>query len=219
MNIFIGFDFSINKPAMTIYKNSKYEYYIWPLKLSENKIKLYKESDIHILSRELDSISELKHLSLSELTLEHTARAINLANIIVSDIKKELKNINNYSLYICSEGLSFGSNGDAALNLATYKGILLSKLYENFYNNGLKGLYTYSPISIKSIAGCAKKQDRNKKVSMINAFIAQKDNNCLFKENLINKKLLAKSNYIPCVDDIVDSYWALKTMIKKENLI
>ena len=59
-------------------------------------------------------------------------------------------------IYISSEGLSYGSTGDAALNLATYKGVLLSKLYEH-YKGRLYGLYTYSPITLKSIAGCAGK--------------------------------------------------------------
>jgi len=28
----------------------------------------------------------------------------------------------------------------------------------------------------------------------------------------------AKTNYIPGIDDLVDSYWALKTMMLKENI-
>ena len=29
----------------------------------------------------------------------------------------------------------------------------------------------------------------------------------------------SKKNFIKGIDDIVDSYWALKTMIKKENIL
>jgi hypothetical protein len=76
------------------------------------------------------------------------------------------------------------------------------------------------PITIKSIAGCAGKKDKALKAPMINAFI--NDDfilNNKFKENLISGILTAKTNYIPCVDDIVDSYWALKTMLIKEKYI
>jgi hypothetical protein len=51
---------------------------------------------------------------------------------------------------------------------------------------------------------------------MIKAFV----NECIdvpFKTALVNGDLLNKTNFIPCVDDIVDSYWAVKTLIKKEG--
>lgn|SRR5574344_260716 len=221
MNIHIGFDFSMNKPAMTIYFLNKFYFYIWPLNMVDKKLDLYKNSDVHAISRNLNSISP-ENFSFSLITLEHTKRSINLANMIIKDIQDFINHIKTQepiNLYISSEGLSFGSIGDAALNLATYKGVLLAKLYENF-NDNLKFLYTYSPITIKSIAGCAGKKDKALKAPMINAFI--NDDfilNNKFKENLISGILTAKTNYIPCVDDIVDSYWALKTMLIKEKYI
>ena len=135
MNIHIGFDFSMNKPAMTIYDFNKFTFFIWPLNLPDKKLNLFKDSDVFSFSRDLDTISPEKY-SFSQITLEHTKRSVNLANEIISDIKKYLKEKkylnDDLELYISSEGLSFGSTGDAALNLATYKGVLLSKIYENF---------------------------------------------------------------------------------------
>ena len=39
-----------------------------------------------------------------------------------------------------------------------------------------------------------------------------------FKNALVNNQLISKTNFIEGVDDLVDSYWALKTMVKKEKL-
>ena len=39
-------------------------------------------------------------------------------------------------------------------------------------------------------------------------------------DGLLSSKFTTKSkNFIKCVDDIVDSYFALKTMLKKETFI
>ena len=53
---------------------------------------------------------------------------------------------------------------------------------------------------------------------MIKAFANEKIN-VSFKNALLNKELIAKTNFIPCVDDIVDSYFAIKTMLIKEKFI
>jgi len=96
----------------------------------------------------------------SQIVLEHTIRSTELANLIVETLDHFLEFIAYVEpgapIYISSEGLSYGSTGDAALNLATYKGVLLSKLYEH-YKGRLYGLYTYSPITLKATAGCAGK--------------------------------------------------------------
>lgn len=217
--ILIGFDFSINKPAMTVYYNNQYYHYYWPLKkLSKKHIKLYKEADVTVYSRNLESITK-NNTESSLLVLTHTTRSLELCNKIIEDIEQLFMKLNigkTYNLYICSEGLSFGSKGDATLNLATYKGVLLAKLYETFYHN-LKGLYTYPPIAIKSTADCAKKEDISNKHKMIEKYM-QEDNNIKLREIIAAGGMKSKINYIQGIDDIVDSYWAVQTMIKKESI-
>ena len=53
---------------------------------------------------------------------------------------------------------------------------------------------------------------------MIDAFMRETVNN-KFHNGLIAGDFINKTTYIHCVDDIVDSYWALITMIKKEGFI
>ena len=138
--------------------------------------------------------------------------------MIIEDIDNFIKNqgLEDYDLYVCSEGLSYASKGDAALNLATYKGVLLSKIYEH-YGDHLRRLFTYPPISLKATAGCAGKDDIKDKSKMIKKYILE-NNQIKMRLCLANNMLIAKKNYITGVDDIVDSYWALKTMVKKENI-
>lgn len=217
--ILIGFDFSINKPAATILYNNKYYHYFWPLSVTKQQQKLYEDADVSIYNRQLDSI-KTKSIENSQLVLIHTIRSTDLANIIIQDIDNILQNIfklTDYDLYICSEGLSYASRGDATLNLATYKGVLLSKIYEH-YGDHLKRLYTYSPISLKATAQCASKDDLKNKNKMIEKYILE-NNDIKLRLCLANGFMKAKTNYIKGIDDIVDSYWALQTMIKKENIL
>lgn len=215
--ILIGFDFSINKPAATILYNNQYFHYFWPLSVTKNQQKLYEDAEVHIYNRRMESI-KTKEIENSKLVLIHTIRSTDLANLIIKDLDDFINslNIDDYELYICSEGLSYASKGDATLNLATYKGVLLSKIYEH-YDEHLKRLFTYSPISLKSTAQCASKEDIKDKNKMIKKYIEQ-NNNIKLRLCLANGFMKANKNYIKGIDDIVDSYWALQTMIKKENL-
>ena len=216
--IYIGFDFSINKPAATIYFNNKYYHYFWPLNIPEKHFKDYEQVDVIIKNRNLISISK-KDIENSQLVLIHTIRSTDLANLIINYLDEFIKNnVNesNYELYICSEGLSYNSKGDATLNLATYKGVLLSKIYEH-YDDKLKRLFTYSPITLKATAGCAGKEYVKNKNKMIEKYMAE-INDIKLRIALKNGYFKNKINYIQGIDDIADSYWALKTMLKKEKV-
>lgn len=168
---------------------------------------------------------DLKPLSTknktSQIVLEHTMRSTDLANMIVRDLDYCMSQIlhleDDTPMYISSEGLAFSAKGDATLNLATYKGVLMAKLYEH-YQGRLKGLYTYSPITMKSVAGCAKKGELANKGNMIVAFSKEAIGDNPFQTALRKGGFKAKTNFSMCVDDIVDSYWAVKTMLVKEGV-
>lgn len=216
-SIFVGFDFSMNKPACTILYNKQFYHLIWPADLQKKHVKTYEEANVFVRPRGLEAVSTKD--KNSQIVLEHTKRSTELANMIIEDLDIFIKEYTDGDnpIYIASEGLSYGSSGDAALNLATYKGVLLSKIYEHYFGQ-LKGLYTYPPVTMKSVAGCAKKGTLADKNKMIIAFMKESVSNS-FHSALIDGKLINKTAYIPCVDDIVDSYWAVITMIKKEGIV
>lgn len=216
--VLIGFDFSMNKPAATIYFRGQYYHYFWPLKITNKQQKMYEDADVSIVNRNMSSV-DTKTVENSQLVLIHTIRSTDLANLIINDIDELITNkfeLTDYELYVCSEGLSYASKGDATLNLATYKGVLLSKIYEH-YGDHLTRLYTYSPITLKATAGCSSKDDRADKTKMIKKYIAQ-NNDIKLRLCLANGYMKAKTNYIAGIDDLVDSYWALKTMMQKEKV-
>lgn len=210
--IFIGFDFSINKPACTLIKENQIHFFIWPLNLTKSELEKYQDSGVILYNRNLESISKSKKVSTSDLVMEHTRRSTKLANKIVKDLSEYIGM--DDEVYISSEGLSFASAGNATLDLATYKGVLLSKIFEEL--NPTK-IFTYAPITIKKVAGTSQFKNLADKNPMISAFMCEEISH-KFKEKILNGEMIAKTNYIHCVDDIVDSYFCCKTMYQKEKM-
>lgn len=211
-----AFDFSMSKPALCVYINNKIYFYCFPMNLDEVSNDKLISVGVNVYNRKLNPINKKKYNS-HELVLEHIQRANDLSNKIIYIIISLLKKfeINYKDVIISSEGLSFGSKGDAMLDLSGYKYVLLSKLKEL----GFENIKTYSPITIKSIAGCNKKSEYGK-LAMIEKIKEENNNIHSFIDSLKNTPeiLKKKTAYVNCVDDLVDAYWCLKTTIEKENL-
>lgn len=210
----IAFDFSMAKPAMCTFINENIDFYFWPANIDNTTVSKLSASGIHVNSRNLP---KMKDTDFDEHTLiyEHVTRADQLSDMIVDTIKTVLdKNgINDYAnVYVANEGFSFGSKGDAMLDLAGYKYILMYKLL----NNGFTNLKTYAPITIKSTAGCAKRGMG--KLEMINAagLYGQTEHPFLKAISSDPMSLKKKTAFIDGVDDLCDAYWCMKTVLKKE---
>ena len=204
-----AFDFSCNKPAMTSYINGVINFYVWPSEIDDKSYDRLTSCDVIIHNRNLEKIKE-KSLDQHELILEHTHRAIDLSNIILDliDYLVHENNIDKDDVIIANEGFAFSAKGDAALQLAGYKYILMERLIDRGYKN----LKTYSPITIKKTAGCSKKGLG--KDAMIEAMSRQDDDHHIISILKNDPDYLKKkSNYVLCMDDIADSYWNLKTCI------
>lgn len=208
-----AFDFSCNKPAMTSYINDVVDFYVWPSYIDDKSYDRLTSCGVNIFNRNLETIKE-KSLNQHELILEHVDRAINLSEIILQAIDKlvEDNNIKKDEVVIANEGFAFSAKGDAALQLAGYKYILMEALK----NHGYKNLKTYSPITIKKTADCSKKGLG--KDAMIEAMGRQIVDHHLISVLHDNPDYLKKkSNYVLCMDDIADSFWNLKTCMKDLN--
>ena len=210
-----AFDFSMNKPAMACLIENELSFYIWPLNIDKVTQEKLDSCDINIVNRKLNPIKD-KSLNESELIIEHVTRSTNLAKLIVGTILKIIRpyNYNIDDIIIANEGFAFAAKCDAALDLSGYKYILMKELIDNGFSN----FKTYSPITIKSTAGCAKKG--MKKDDMITA-LGNEDNDLhLFIHTIRdhNDILKKKTSYVMCVDDLADAYWCLKTVVKKEDI-
>jgi len=209
MNL-IGFDFSINKPAACLYYKNKYYFCSWPYGVPDKYVSIFRRSGVSVFDRK---DSKDKGNSLSSKLRYEIENSEYLANLIFDTIKTYL----NSNTYIAFEGLSYASKGDVVLQLGGYKYMLMSKLKEVI---PLQNMFTYSPITIKSVAECSKRGMGKK--DMIDKFITDGPD-CEFRRKLIKNEDDFKSpkakNWIIHLDDIVDSYWTLETLRKKEIFI
>ena len=202
----IGCDFSLNKPALSIEIDNKLNFFFFPLEYNEKKLPLLTECGINVYNRE--RICKLESDSTKQMKY-HLLSAISLSELIVEKIKPILNP--NYKTIFSSEGLSFGSIGDASLQLSGYKYIFLSKILEICEP---ENILTYAPITIKKTAGCSKRGTN--KLDVINSFI-ENGPNVLIRSKMKeqNTPLKLKVNWIPGIDDIVDSWWCLETLKQK----
>lgn len=213
----IAFDFSMNKPAMCCLIDSKLSFYAWPTKLDSNSQMKLEDCGVNIVVRNLEPMHD-KDFNESSLICEHVRRSSNLANMIIDSIKKVLNEngVTNYAdVIVANEGFAFGAKGDASLDLSGYKYVLMLKLYEN----GFRTFKTYSPITLKSTAGCSKKGE-GKKEHMI-AMLGKEDKAIHPLIEVVGTSpelLIKKTNFIMCVDDLADAYWCMKTAIRKEKI-
>jgi len=207
--IYIGFDFSCNKPAITVLKNNKLEFYFFPLEIDKISIQKLYDANINVFNRKRCEVVD--NATSSDKFRWHIKMANELSEYIINVLKPI---IGDEEVSIAFEGSSFGSKGDAGLQLAGYRFILVNELGKLY---GLHNIYTYAPLTIKSVAGCASKDNRGKD-SMIKAF-SVKDINHQFNNILkTNPEILKKkTNFVAGIDDLVDSYWVLQTMRIKEN--
>lgn len=211
-----GFDFSVAKPACCLVTADavtgvSYDFICWPQDIKKTAAAKYAGCGVSCHSRNLEPVSHVAEGS-SETVKAHIRRAMALADIINGWLSA-CKNDGDL-LYVASEGLSFGSKGDAVTNLATYKGVFLAGLMRAKLADGL---FTYSPTTMKSIAGCAGKNSRSLKDPMIERFAQNGPNTHLFTWAVRNRDLIAKTAWIDCVDDLCDAYWVTRTCYLKEK--
>ena len=208
--IYIGCDFSINKPAVCLQYENSYEFIAWPFSIKDTLRSNFRNSGVFLIDR--DDI-KCQNIDLSVKLRHEIQNASYLSNLIITTLKKYL----TPDTLLAFEGLSYASSGDVALQLGGYKYVLMDKLSE-FMN--IDNIYTYSPISIKSVAGCAKRGMG--KIDMIDKFILDGPE-CTFRNSLINNPEMFQTpkskKWEVLVDDLVDAYWTLETLKLKESLI
>jgi len=211
----ISFDFSLAKPACCIFVNNEYLFFGWPKKLSDKINNLYKESGVNIIDR-FDNEDEPKD---SSAKVRHEIKwSVYMADLIIDTIKPYL----NKDTLIVFEGSSFSSSGNVVIQLTSRRYMLIYRL-TRFVS--LDNIFTYSPMTVKSTAGCSKKNSLTKKSYTKNDIILSfiKDGpDCMLRQKLIEdqSKFMKKNsvNFIDHMDDLVDSYFVLKTLQQKMNL-
>ncbi len=214
-SIIIGVDFSINKPAATVWTpesskwGEKYHFFGWPYSLREKITNIYKNAGIDIVER---TDNKEKGIDVSD-RMRYEVQNARYISEVMSDTLKPYLNSNTLIAY---EGLSYGSSGDIVLQLGGYKYMLMHELSKFI---PFKNMFTYSPPTVKKTAECSKRGLG--KHCVIESFISSSNNNCLKKAIRADKDLFMKKgnkNFIDGLDDFVDSYYVLETLRVKEGL-
>ena len=202
----IGIDFSINKPAVCIYIDGKYEFYSWPFGLSERLKIIFRDAGVHLIDR---TDVKYKGSDSSEKMRWEVKNAMELTELIITSLPDG--HAKNWKVVF--EGISYASSGNMAIQLGGYKYILM----EAFFNECVpfENMTTYAPITIKKTAGCSKRGMGKKE--MVDAFIKDSAPNSLKKAILDNINLFKKKtgNWIDHLDDLADAYWAIETYKEK----
>jgi hypothetical protein len=201
----IGLDFSINKPAACIYDGKSYQFISWPFGLSKRLIDIYKGSGVKIIDRDDE---KYKGKDSSEKMRWEVNNSIYLSNLIISSLPE---NLSDYKIVF--EGISYASSGNMAIQLGGYKYILMKSFFDE--NVPFSNMTTYAPITIKKTAGASKKGMGKKE--MIDSFINSGINSDL-KHSIENDPEMFKKktgNWIDHLDDLVDSFWAVQTILSK----
>lgn len=185
----------------------------------------------------ISSEKVFKNLILSDVILTNTQKLDNKKNLIESSRESTIDSINTNSIIteeliklndddkennvIALESFSFGSTGNRLSQISGYQYILRYNLLEHIIS--IDNLYMYAPITVKSIAGAAGKNKG--KDAMIEAFLNHEDklpfleDTKFYKNMKTNPKMFQTKTGKWCkpIDDIVDSYWILKTYFIKNK--
>lgn len=213
----IGIDYSLTSPALTILKDNTYsfislfdqgnkDFLLSKSKKLINHQLLYQSKSVELIPYQRESKTNLSYQK--EAILKHK-EAQWLSYTITEIIKQKT---GSKCPLIGIEGFSYGSISSSTLDLALYQSFLRLKLIEEF---GVENIIVIPPtVAKKKLTG---KGNANKEL-MINSFISNSLNDPYLEETKFLRFLREQPldfNNIKPIDDIVDSYAVLKSLVEK----
>lgn len=212
MKTYVGIDYSLKSPAVTVMSEAfDITFFIFP---RENSLKdKYIETlkDTGVIISPVPYIKNVKDLAENERI--NSGDSEMLATAVATAILPHLKG----DIKIGIEGISFASPGNTKVQYAGYHYVLrllLTIVLPIKYD----AVYVYAPNTVKKTAG----KGNFKKDQMIEAFInsdAVELQNCPLRNGLIKTPELYQSpkakHWMKPLDDIVDSYWTMKTLLNE----
>jgi hypothetical protein len=127
---------------------------------------------------------------------------------------------------VAIEGFSFGSTGNRLAQLSGYQYVLRMHLLSKLISPvSIENMWIFAPATVKATAKAGGKGKG--KLDMIQSFIEHEDklpgleNNLFYQEICKNPETFQdkKGRFIKPVDDLIDSYFILKTYFKKSSLV
>lgn len=160
----ISIDFSVLYPGICVCKDFKE--YKWLSVVNSNITKKHKKN-LDDLITEYPTIkikfTESKREKSSQYHITERIKLINYlesTSLLISLLKEEIDL--NDDILISLEGISFGSKGNALVDISQATGIIKNKLVDSILNGDCDRFFVFSPGELKNAIGCkgnAKKGD------------------------------------------------------------
>jgi hypothetical protein len=200
----LGIDFSIKSTAACLKSGDLYTFYTFARDtvIKEDTALALRASGVIV-----DTVADEPALPKKASISQRENSSLLDARILIPAITKWFSDLKIKSFGI--EGFSFASTGNRLAQISGYQWVLrweLSKISEG-------NMWIFSPMTVKATAG----KGNYKKEQMIEAFIQSEDpilrSTGLWQALSTQPRLFQtkRGAWLKPIDDIVDSYWVLKT--------
>jgi len=218
--VFIGIDFSINSPGITIFKDNQFIFTSFTNNEGKTLKKIPKSLQLHFDLVENNSINlefynrrkRDENYSLDQFQKIEDSKS--LAEHIVRYLKQFTKDC---EVMIGIEGYAYGSKGNSFLDLIAFNSVMRNYLYNEFYEKDKFNIKIFSPSEVKK---CAGKGNANKSMMYqywITNILSDKEleKSNLYQWCLSNSDRIDVENIPKPIEDIVDSYFVC-SILRKE---
>lgn len=210
--VVIGIDFSIQFPAVCICKDFKS--FRWIACVNSNTTKAHRKllEDTQLEFPELEFIflppKNFKYDTYSGVERAKLANYSLLVDTLINRVEEVIKDEPNRIISI--EGIAYGAQGNALIDIAQSTGMLRKKVLDNLLNNNQESLFIFSPGELKNAIGA---KGNAGKFDVYKQF---KETPMLAKDSSLHKALLKYEEQIVKKEvigspymDMIDSYLAV----------
>jgi Holliday junction resolvasome RuvABC endonuclease subunit len=205
----VSIDFSILYPGICIVKDFKD--FKWS-SIVNTKITKKERENLDALTKLYPNLSigytSSKRKTEAEYHMTERTKLVNYQELVDLIIKEILDKTDDDNIICAIEGISYGSKGNALVDISQSTGILKIKLIEEVLNNQHDRLFVFSPSELKNAIGAkgnAGKLDIFKKFKEDPVIEAVKDSD-LFKAVNSQKWIQNGEKIVSPIIDMVDSY-------------
>jgi hypothetical protein len=206
----ISIDFSILYPGLCICRD--FRDFKW-LSIINTKISKKDKENIDLVLTKYPDLkivhTQTKRSTQPEYHLTERVKLVNyleLINLIIENLK--LLILPGEQIICSLEGISFGSSGNALVDISQATGMLKQKLVDEILDGDSSRFFVFSPGELKNAIGCkgnANKLDIFTKFSTSPILESVKDSD-LFKLTTDEKWIVKDSHVMSPFMDMIDSY-------------
>jgi hypothetical protein len=208
----IGIDFSIKSPAVCLTRNPEELVFFCFPRTGTAKEKVLE--NLHAADVRVCQLPNEKALPKKASIAERERSSLVDAKMQVESIFLRIESLHmDEEVTVGIEGFSFASTGNRLAQISGYQW-LLRYIYLTQGHMNPENFYIFSPMTVKATAG----KGNYKKEEMIAAFLSTDDprltNNPFWLAMKNTPELFQnkKGGWEKPIDDIIDSYWVLRTL-------